>query len=283
MLVSELPTTRYKGAIPDQILYKLLSEGQYLEAKQLKTALEKATSQKNSLYDALIELDLVSDENLGKLYADFLKLPFISLSKVSIPDETLQIVPEIVARKQKIIVFEKNKDGLKLATSNPENKDPIEFISKKSGEKITVYFATERDLDNALALYKKQLTSAFDELLKEQIEKADKGVSEAPISKIVDLLITYAYDNKASDIHIEPRENDTSVRFRIDGVLHDVLNLPKKFHDQVITRIKVLSKLRTDEHLKAQDGKLQMNMEKEEVDVRVSIVPVVDGEKCVMR
>ena len=120
-------------------------------------------------------------------------------------------------------------------------------------------------------------------MLKQQVNAAGKGQSEAPIAKIVDTLIEYAYRSNASDIHIEPEEEHSLVRFRIDGILHDELKLPKELHDQVITRIKVLSSLRTDEHLSAQDGKLQMKLKEEDLDVRVSLVPIVGGEKAVLR
>ena len=108
-------------------------------------------------------------------------------------------------------------------------------------------------------------------------------MDDAPIEKIVNLLIEFAYQDKTSDVHIEPQEKECLIRFRIDGVLHDVLHLPKPFHDRIIARIKILSRLRTDEHLSPQDGKLRIKLEEENLDIRVSIIPIVDGEKVVMR
>lgn len=145
--------------------------------------------------------------------------------------------------------------------------------------------ATDQDISNALRIYRKDVQRTFDELIKTGIGVASgpATVSEVPMSKIVDLLINYAYQDKASDVHIEPEEKDSLIRFRIDGILHDVLFLPKSLHDQIITRIKILSRLRTDEHLSPQDGKMRINVEEEEIDVRVSILPVTEGEKAALR
>jgi type II secretory ATPase GspE/PulE/Tfp pilus assembly ATPase PilB-like protein len=108
-------------------------------------------------------------------------------------------------------------------------------------------------------------------------------LANAPIEKVVDMLINYAYQDKASDVHIEAEEKDSLVRFRIDGMLHDMLVLPVALHDQIITRIKVLSRLRTDEHLSPQDGKMRIKLDEEDLDIRVSIVPIAEGEKVVLR
>lgn len=270
--------------ISDVQLAKILQEGEYLTPEQLKIVQEKSSNEKISLYEAIVEKDLLSDENLGKIIADFLKIPFVSLEHVTIPQEVLNIVPEEVARRQHMIVFAQTKEVLKIGTSRPEDKELPRFIEKKTGMPVKVYFATDKDITDAFRLYKKQLQERFDELLKEQLSVKDKSqIKEVSITKVVELLIEYAYYNKASDVHIEPRVADSLTRFRIDGVLHDVLSIDKAFHNQVISRIKVLSKLRTDEHLCAQDGKMRIHLDDEELDVRVSIVPVVQGEDAVLR
>lgn len=270
--------------ISDAALYKLIKELDVVKEKDLRALYDQSVKNKSSFQEAIIQKDILSDENLGEVIADYLKLPFISLSKLSIPRIILNIVPERIAKQNRIIVFDVNEKGAHIATSQPENSEPIQLIAKKVGLKPVLYYATDRDIEETLALYKQQIKSTFDAMLQEQVTKAGSSADkEAPIAKIVDTLIEYGYDYKASDIHIEPTETDSLVRFRIDGVLHDMLRLPKNLHEQVITRVKVLSKLRTDEHLAAQDGKLQAKLEKETVDVRVSLVPIVEGEKCVMR
>lgn len=267
-----------------QSLHKVISNLNLVDPKKLSEAAAQATEQGLPLEEVLVKLDLIGDENLGKVIADMYSLPFITLTKLTIEPQILKIIPQIVAKKQKLIVFGKDSKGLKLATSNPSNKEVFEFISKKTGEKINLYYATSQDIATSLKNYENNIQKSFGELLATAVKSTTGGQSpDAPISKIVDLLIGYAYDNKASDIHIEPLKDSTLIRFRIDGVLHDVLNLPRPIHDQIISRIKVLSKLRTDEHLNAQDGKMQSKLEGEDLDLRVSIVPVVKGEKVVLR
>lgn len=251
-----------------------------IEKKVLDSLFEEAEKKKKSLYELITSRDILPDFYFGKALADGLGVPFISLASVSIPEDILQIIPEIVARKQKIIPFEMNADGLKLAMSDPDNDEIKEFVSKKITADVIPYFATERDIINALGLYRKDVARSLEDILEDvRTAKGDEG----PIVKMAEELFLSGNRNKASDIHIEPYEEMTMIRFRIDGVLHEVATLPKKLHDQIISRIKILSKLKTDEHLSAQDGKLQFESDGESVDVRVSIVPIVDGEKAVLR
>lgn len=265
-------------------LYKSLKDLQVIDQKDLDNAVQESKKTGTALDEFLITKELISDENLGKVIAENLKFPFVSLAKADVNEDLLRIVPEIIARRAGIVAFERTSAGLKVAMANPNNTQIIESLRKKTGEKIIPYFATQRDIENTLRIYQKEMQTTFNELLNQQVEEAQKTTAnEAPVSKIVDLTIQYAYENKASDIHIEPTEKDSLIRFRIDGVLHDVLKLPRDLHAQIISRIKVLSKLRTDEHLSAQDGKMQANLQAEKLDIRVSIVPIVEGEKIVLR
>ena len=158
--------------------------------------------------------------------------------------------------------------------ADPYDKLILEMITRKTNQKAFAYYATDRDIFNKLWIYRRDLQQTFDALLKNRT---------IPVAKIVELIINYAYQDRTSDIHIEPQEEDTIIRFRIDGILHDVLVLPKKLHDQIVTRIKVLASLRTDEHMAPQDGKMRVSLEEEELDIRVSILPIVYGEKIVTR
>ncbi|OGH20554.1 MAG: hypothetical protein A3D74_03050 [Candidatus Levybacteria bacterium RIFCSPHIGHO2_02_FULL_37_13] len=260
--------------ITEEQLKSLILKNKILDEKKLGELVQIAKDSKTDLVSVLVEKDIISDENLGVLTADFLKIPFIILSKISIPEDVFRIVPERIARKQKVVPFSRDANGIKLAMANPKNTEIIDLLTKKTGEKIIPYISTERDIDNVLYIYRKDLQETFNELL------AKKSVSA---TELVDLIINYAYEDKASDVHIEPEEKDTLIRFRLDGVLHDMLTLPKNLHDQVVTRIKVLSRLRTDEHLSPQDGKLRVKLPEEDLDIRVSIVPIVEGEKIVLR
>jgi type II secretory ATPase GspE/PulE/Tfp pilus assembly ATPase PilB-like protein len=270
--------------ITDDELKKLLISVKVLDDKKLNEVLEYAKNSDVPFKDALIEKDIITDENLGVIIADAKKIPFAVLSKISIPEEAFRIIPERLARKYKAIPFARDKNGIKVAMSDPTNVLIPEMIARKTGQKVYAYLATERDIYNKLFLYRRDLQKTFDSLVSEQVRSTGKSSSiEAPIAKIVHLIIQYAYEDRASDIHIEPEEKDMLVRFRVDGILHDVLLLPIKLHEQISTRIKVLSSLRTDEHMSPQDGKMRVELEEENLDIRVSILPVIYGEKIVLR
>ncbi len=265
----------------EQVKNLLLQSGQ-VNKETLATLEEFSKNARTPLQEAAIEKDAISDENLGILIANFLKYPFIYLAKTAIPENIFSIIPERIARKFKVVAFAKSEDGLMLAMVDPTNKELIDMIERKTRLKVVPYYATGRDVENTLQLYRKDLQQTFDDLLKREVGENVES-EDAPIAKMVDLLITYAYRDKASDIHIEPEENDLLVRFRIDGILHDMLYLDKKLTDRIITRIKILSRLRTDEHLSAQDGKIRMMVDDDNLDLRVSIVPIAEGEKAVLR
>src|SRR3989344_462684 len=271
-------------AYENQDLYDSLKELKIIPQKKLDAVFEEAKITGAALDEILIQKDLISDEDAGKTIADLLEIPFVSLSSISFPQTAKLMLPEEFARTHKVIVFEESQDLVKVASNSPKDKDVLTLISKKVGKSVVPYFATIRDIEKSFLIYIKDLQKTFNALLQEQMSRLGTGQSqEAPIIKIVDLLIEYAYANTASDIHIEPERNRSVTRFRIDGVMHEVLSFSLEIHKQVISRIKVLSKLQTDEHLSAQDGKMQAFLSAEDLDIRVSIVPITHGENCVMR
>lgn len=271
--------------VTDEQLKALVIKTGLIDEQGFSKIQEEAKNSGYSVKDVLVEKDIVTDENLGILISDFIKYPFIILAKTTIPPDVFNIIPEKMARSKKVIAFAMDATGVKIAMADPSNKELALMISKKIGMPVTTFLATEQDIANALRIYRKDLQRTFDQLIRDGIgaNTSVANVNNVPMSKIVDLLINFAYQDKASDIHIEPEEKDSLVRFRIDGILHDVLFLPKNLHDQIITRIKILSRLRTDEHLSPQDGKMRIPLEEEEIDVRVSILPVTEGEKAVLR
>src|SRR3989344_1656024 len=269
------------GRSQNEQLKSLVLKNGLIDEKGFGSLEEEAKNADYTIAEILVDKDIISDENLGILISDFLKLPFVVLAKVTIPSDVFNIIPEKMARKKKIISFAMDASGLKLAMADPSSKELAQMISQKVGLPVVIFLATEQDISNALKIYRKDLQKTFDQLI--NVGAGTSSVGEIPMSKIVDLLINYAHQDKASDVHIEPEEKDSLVRFRIDGILQDVLFLPKSLHDQIITRIKILSKPRTDEHLSPQDGKMRVKLEEEEIDVRVSILPVTEGEKAVLR
>jgi len=268
-----------------QVKTLLLDAGVITEDQSIQ-AEERSKSTGETFEQSVLWYSFISDEELGRLLADALGVPFVVVSAKSILPEVLHIIPEVVARTHSVIAFDLDKEGLHIAMTDVNISKLRDFLEKKSGLPLIVSFATERDIKNALTFYRKEVSEAFDDILSTSIQEASKnksGESDPPIIRIVDTLISYAYENRASDIHLEPRDKDMLVRFRIDGELHDIINLPPELHPQIISRIKILGKLRTDEHQTPQDGKLESIVENDHLDIRISIIPTTEGEKVVMR
>jgi len=278
--------------ITDEELTKVLLGKELITDSQAEETKVEAKAKGIPVYYLILEKQILRDAQIAKILADYYKVPLSPLGKISIKEDILKILPEVVARSKVAIVFAKDAQGLKLAISNPQDLETIESLRKKTGENVVVYYATPKQIDEAIRLYQQDIKGAVQRLLEEAMA-VSKNLSrppEVPIIKIVDMLLSYGDQNRASDVHIEPKEEGSLVRFRIDGVLHDVVVLPHEIHEEVVTRIKVLSGLRTDEHFAAQDGKLTfrtgIDLPKERqtrMDVRVSILPTTHGEKVVMR
>ena len=267
-------------------LKKILVEPGFLTEANFESAKKEAAVKKKPVEDVLVDRDLIKDENLGALIAQAIGFPFIDLRKEKISEQVLKIIPGLVAKIQQVIVFDRTREGLKVAMADPTDFKMIQWLKKKTGQPIIVYYARPLALHDALKYYRKELKEEFADIIQSQAAQAKESGAKAqdlPIIKIIDTIVEYAYENRASDIHIEPLEIESLVRFRIDGVLHDAVTLPKSIHASLITRIKVMAKLRTDEHFKPQDGKFQAHFEDERFDIRVSIVPVTEGENAVMR
>lgn len=267
-----------------QISQILVSSGKMDQAAVAEHE-KKANEQKKSLDDYLIEKGLITDEELGKLTATAFKLPFVNVSSATISDEVFQLLPERLARSEHVVVFAKSDKSISVAMVVPRQLEVFSMLSKKTGRAVEVAVATKKDIETALKLYKRDLQKVVDALIAEDMPSygSQGETDDPPVAKIVDALINSAYQDKTSDIHMEAREKDAIVRLRIDGVLHDVLTVSKYLHDRMVTRIKVLSSLRTDEHYSAQDGKMRIDVGAEKLDIRVSIIPIVEGEKVVMR
>ncbi|NTW26951.1 MAG: Flp pilus assembly complex ATPase component TadA [Candidatus Moranbacteria bacterium] len=256
--------------------------------ENFKLALE--TNQK--LGDLLIEKKLINEIELKKLYSYILGIPFVNLEKETITADILQIIPEPIAKKYGIIAFEKSGNDLKVAMKNPEDLQTIDFIKKKTGLKIIPCLTNEESIKAILKQYEKSLKAEFGDIISKNSDDVDAGndtqdlekiAQDLPIIKIVDTLLKHAILQSASDIHIEPGEKEVRVRYRIDGVLHDAMTLPKQVLEGLVARIKVLSNLKLDEHRLPQDGRFKIEKEGYKISFRVSMLPVFEGEKIVMR
>ncbi|HSW96883.1 MAG TPA: ATPase, T2SS/T4P/T4SS family [Candidatus Saccharimonadales bacterium] len=267
-------------------LYDALKELQVISDKQLEEAFVASENQQIPLGNILLDRNLIAEEDLGKLLADIYKMPFIHLSSVVIPKEVLTLIPENMAREQRVIAFKQDENGLHIALTDPTNTAIVDFLHNQLGLPIIVYQTTKQDINNALKLYLKDISQAFADVITASIQEAQTKKNQPvdpPIIKIVETILTYAYQNNASDVHLEPETEIALVRFRIDGVLHDIIQVPIALYIQITTRIKVMAKLRTDVQQVPQDGKIEFRIDNEPLDIRVSIVPIRRGEKIVMR
>lgn len=268
----------------NSLLYKTLLELGVIDKALLEETYEEAKEKEESFSELLLQRDLISDENLGMLIADMLKVPFTRLSKVSLDREMMEKIPEEMARARGLVIFKVDESGVHVAMHNPTDLLSVSFLKKKITEPLIIYFATDRDIKAALFAYRKDVSSVFEEIINRNVGEVKGEENEIPIIRIVETMLVYAYQSRASDIHIEPMEDSTQVRFRIDGVLHDVIDLPKKLEGQLVSRIKIMSSLPTDEHAAALDGKFEYEVpDMERIDVRVSILPATNGERVVMR
>jgi type IV pilus assembly protein PilB len=279
-------------SVTNEALKAALSELELLPPDKLEAAYQSAEDRGEPLADFLVERNVISDENMGRIVADLYQVPFINLRNESVPEDVLSLVPVEMVKRARIFPFRKTEGAVLVAVNDPRNLEALAALRKKlHGKDLQVHYATRSDIELAAARYRKDIKAVFQSIIAEVdrrlAEKPDLSTEDAlkelPIVNIVDTLLLYAYQAGASDLHIEPREKEALVRFRIDGILHDIVRYPKYMHDLIVTRLKIMAKLRTDEHFAAQDGKIRSVFEGETVDIRINVVPIIEGEKVVMR
>ena len=272
---------------------KILTDDK-LEDLQKEALLLKSPT---SWEDFLISKKAVTEADLLSIKAEVLGVPAVDLTNQQIPQDVLSLVPEPIAHRHQVVSFAKSKDELSLAMTDPDDIQTKEFIHKKTGLKIKAFLIGKASLDFGLSKYHSSLEKEIKHLFtpegkpissKPEGESAlDDGLKkmaeEIPVIRVVDTLLEYAVFEKASDIHIEPQENAVTVRYRIDGVLHDVMTLPKVIQSAIVARIKVLSNLKIDEHRLPQDGRFKIDKDGYKFSLRVSTIPIFDGEKVVIR
>lgn len=269
----------------------LITEEQYNDIKV------KAASQSVSEDTLISALKTIDEAKLAEAKAKLLSIPFISLDAISFSPQAISFVPRSVAERFFLIPFlydEKTKT-LSIAMSNPVDLEAVQFIRQKTGLTIKTFAAPPGQVEKEIASqYRQELVGEVGEALKETQETQAKSkvidssdiaeiIKEAPIAKIVSTILEYAVTSRASDVHIEPQEDRVRVRYRIDGILYDRLSLPKSVHEGLVSRIKILSDMKIDEHRSPQDGRFNFKVDNNEVDLRISVMPIVFGEKIVMR
>ena len=286
--------------VENQQLKAFIVSSGLVSEKQFDSCLKKAQQNNEDVENVLIAEKIVEKADLIRLKAYILGIPFVSLEKDKIPVDILRIIPEPIARTHNIVAFRKQGKSLEVAMLDPDDLKTIEFIKKKADLKILPRLTTPQSIKNALSQYQESLQAEFGEIIKQETgeikniqdvgnEKEEAGsdlekkAQEIPIIKIVDTLLKHAILQSSSDIHIEPMENEVLVRYRIDGILHDAMTLPVIAKSGIVARIKVLSNLKLDEHRLPQDGRFKIETNEYKYSVRVSVLPVFNGEKIVMR
>lgn len=284
--------------IENQQLKAFILDSDMVPEDVLNQAEKKAIQENKKLSQTLLDENLIKEDELIKLQAYILGIPFVNLERHEIPKEILNFIPEPIARTHNIVAFKKDGSILEVAMLDPEDLQTINFIAKKTSLTIKPRLTSREGIRSCLKQYQKSLQAEFGEIIEKNTErltdtskskssedKTDliKVAEDLPIIKIVDTLLKHAIIQGASDIHIEPLEKEVIARYRIDGILHDAMTLPRQVYTGIVARIKVLSNLKLDEHRLPQDGRFKIETSDYRVSFRVSLLPVFDGEKIVMR
>ncbi|HET7713200.1 MAG TPA: GspE/PulE family protein [Patescibacteria group bacterium] len=289
-----MPATAQKG------VEDVLKDQGKITADQYSLIKLESINTGRAVEDILLEHKYATRDDVMQARSQLLGIPFIDLTGKTISSEILGLVPEAVARRYVLIPFEYDKasNRLSVAMVDPLDLQVVEFLERKSSAKIEPYIASSTDISQAIETqYSQSLTTEVSEALKDSagtgtmeaeesikdLSKVEDIIREAPVAKIVSTILEYALKSRASDVHIEALEEKTRVRYRIDGILQERLVLPKKVHESIVSRIKILADLKIDERRLPQDGRFTFKLGEQEVDLRISTLPTTHGEKVVMR
>lgn len=274
--------------LPNKIFLSLLKDHSKINSEELKKYNAEAKKLNKNLEQFLFDKGIIDEMEFYNKAAEKIKIPFITLKGMEIKKEVLNSIPPPLAQTHQVVAFEKNKQEIKLAMTDPMDIQTIEFLHRKTGLNPKVYLAAPSDIKEILHQYHADLENEFSiKQLSESDQTSEKELKKAaeelPIINIVNSVLEHAVYEGASDIHIEPTEKEVIVRYRVDGMLQPVMNLPKTVKNGIIARLKVLANLKIDEHMKPQDGRFKIQLQDEKLSFRVSVIPVYDGEKVVMR
>lgn len=282
----------------NQSLLDILAAERLLTPQQINDVKLKVAAQGVTDESVITANRMVSEEKLAEAKAKMLGIPFVAIENASFSPEALGLISEAVVQRFNLIpfLFDRKTNTLSIAMGDPVDLEAITFVRQKTGLNIKAFAASPSAVKAAIDMqYKQELVGQVGEALKETAEEPGKAktvdstkiaqiIKEAPIAKIVSTILEYAVTSRASDVHIEPQEDRVRVRYRIDGILYDRLSLPKSVQEAVISRIKILSEMKIDEHRTPQDGRFNFKAgDSKEVDLRISVLPASHGEKIVMR
>ncbi len=278
--------------ISDATMEKLLVRSGTATVEQINALKEEGLHSKRPLQEIALKNKIIDDKTLTKAFSEYSQIPFIELSANTIPTDVLNKIPEHIARQYNAILFKVEDDGTNyLAMDDPDDVQAVNFIEKQIGTNTNIYVASHENILATLEAYRSDVAHELDEVVDiqrvddtENDNVKDQDINESsPIAQTINLLLEYAIRSNASDIHIEPREGFVQIRYRIDGVLKEVNRLPQNVLNSLVSRIKILSNLKIDEHRVPQDGRFKMKVGGKQYALRVSTLPVADGEKTVLR
>jgi type IV pilus assembly protein PilB len=269
------------------ILQQLAGQGA-ITPEQQQAIFQQLTGTEGELKRLLVDSKVLSEDVLAQAHATVMGLPYIDLRGKTIPKEVLNIIPESTARGHLVVTYEATADLVRVAMANPKDRQMVEFIHKKVDRPVEVSLSSETALREILNQYHESLDVELKDVIQNigplvTTDDPTKAAEDAPIVRITDAILKHAIVQRASDIHMEPLEDRVIIRYRVDGILYDKLVLPKTMVAGLVARIKVLSNLKIDEHRLPQDGRFKLATDEYQVSFRVSILPVFDGEKVVMR
>ena len=279
--------------IADKLVEDFLQQSGKVSADQLTQLRSQEKSEKRPLQDLVVAGNILSENELTKLYANAVDVPFVELNPKDLKRELLMQLPERIARQYNAVVFDVDEDGVRyVAMADPDDIQAVNFLQKQLGNNLRVYVAPESQIQSALDTYRGNIEGELTKVISsdELSSEEDEGPvdendlkEDSPIAQTVNLIIEYGVKNGASDIHIEPREKYVVVRYRIDGILREANKLPRRVLNALVSRIKILANLKIDEHRAPQDGRFKIAVGSQVFALRVSTLPIVDGEKVVMR
>lgn len=278
--------------ISDVTMEKLLVRSGVATAEQIETLKEEGIRSRRPLQDLVMQHEMATEKTLTKAFAEYAQIPYVELNPQDIPSDILSKIPERTARQYNAVLFKIDEDGVyHLAMDDPDDVQAVNFLEKQIGTNLKIYIAPRENILAVLEAYRGDVNQELNEVI--DIQRADNTendtiteqdvAEDSPIAQTVNLLLEYAIRSHASDIHIEPREDFVQVRYRIDGVLKEVNRLPRNVLNALVSRIKILSNLKIDERRVPQDGRFKIKVGGKQYALRVSTLPVADGEKTVMR
>lgn len=281
----------------EKSIEKFLLDNGIVTKATLENAKLKAAKDNLSLMQSLVKFKALSEEDSVKVVALNSHIPYVDLKNQTVNQDILKLLPKDDAATYMAVPFGITDGQLNVAMIDPSNLQAIDFITRKTGYTIRAYMATKSNIDRLLSLYSQDLGAEVAQALnisdtetkdkKEQVKvdatNVQTLIQDAPITRALNTIIEYAVNSRASDIHIEPREKELKVRYRIDGILQDTMTLPKTIEPALVSRIKILSNLKIDEHRTPQDGQAQLKVSGREIDLRIAIAPIAYGEQVVIR